>query len=258
MLRDGDFLVVHDLDLAHGTTGRGPAGAISRDAARTLRLVDEHGPTGNGVPLLTDVVELLARYDAPVVLELDLKDDPPWPRERAEELVRLVAPVREKITVGGPVGQNLRALRELDPDLRLGFSPQYELDWTPGERDEPLPRRRGAYGYFDDHPLADRRTASTAEYLRSRVTDLLGLVPGIAEMHVRIEAFERMLDDGFADLADVLHRADALLDLWTLDAGTPDWRQRLARAVEGGADMITTNTPRVIASALREISVASR
>jgi hypothetical protein len=75
-------------------------------------------------------------------------------------------------------------------------------------------------------------------------------VPGIVEMHVRLETFERMQGDGFADLADVLHRADVSLDVWTLDAGTRGWRERLARAVESGADMITTNTPRALGAAL--------
>jgi glycerophosphoryl diester phosphodiesterase len=218
---------------------------------------DAHGPTRHSVPLLSDVVELLARSDAPTVIELDLKDDAPWPRERATELVALVAPVREKVTIGGPAAWNLRTLRELDPGLRLGLSPQYELDWTATGRDEPLPRRRGAYGYFDDHALAERRTIPTTEYLRRRVGDLIALVPGVVEFHIRLETFERMLDDGFAQLADLLHGAGISLDVWTLDGGTPAWRERLARAVAGGADMITTNTPRTLVAALAEMPTVS-
>jgi glycerophosphoryl diester phosphodiesterase len=253
MLSDSDFLVVHDVDLAEGTTGSGLARQTSRDEARLLRLRDETGSSPHPVPLLSDVVELIRRFDAETIFELDLKDDAPWPRERAEELVAVVGPVRRRITVGGPAATNLRALRLLDPDLSLGLSPQYEVDWTRGRRDEPLPRRRGAYGYFDDHPLAERRTLPTAEYLRRRIADILALVPGLDEVHLRLEAFERMHDDGFADIAEVLHRADVSLDVWTLDAGTHTWRERLARAVERGADLVTTNTPRQLAVALTGI-----
>jgi glycerophosphoryl diester phosphodiesterase len=59
-----------------------------------------------------------------------------------------------------------------------------------------------------------------------------------------------MLDDGLDD-ADLLHQAGLLLDVWTLDAETPRWRERLARALAAGADIVTTNTPRALAAACR-------
>jgi hypothetical protein len=39
------------------------------------------------------------------------------------------------------------------------------------------------------------------------------------------------------------------LDVWTLNAGTPDWRGRLERALALGADVITSGTPRELARA---------
>jgi len=46
---------------------------------------------------------------------------------------------------------------------------------------------------------------------------------------------------------------EEVLDVWTLDAGTPRWHERLARAVAAGVDMITTNTPRELAMAGRAL-----
>ena len=88
-----------------------------------------------------------------------------------------------------------------------------------------------------------------AAYLRERVAALLHLVPGIREFHVRLALFEQMEDDGFNVIA-AAHDAGVLVDLWTLDAGTPRWRERLVRALDAGTDILTTNTPRELSRAV--------
>lgn len=77
-------------------------------------------------------------------------------------------------------------------------------------------------------------------------TVLARLVPGAFELHVRLELFERMLADGAA-VAEIAHRHGPRLDVWTLNAGTPRWRERLAGALATGADVITSDTPRALA-----------
>jgi hypothetical protein len=81
-----------------------------------------------------------------------------------------------------------------------------------------------------------------------RLAELLLLVPGLRELHVRLSTFEHMLDDGVTNAADSLHRRGVLLDVWTLDVGTLQWQARLQRALGAGADIITSNTPRVLAA----------
>jgi glycerophosphoryl diester phosphodiesterase len=73
------------------------------------------------------------------------------------------------------------------------------------------------------------------------------------EAHLRLHAFERMLDDGVTHATDLFHRQGLALDVWTLDAGTPRWRERLAPVVAAGVDMVTTNTPRELAAAGRTL-----
>lgn len=181
------------------------------------------------------------------LLEIDAKDETPWPDAAAERLARLVDPVRDRVVVTSPADWNLRRLLRADPTLPIGFDPQYHLDWT---RDrEALSPPRGAYGYLDAHPLARRRALPVAAYLRERLEEVVRLVPGVRELHLRLGFFERLLRDG-VDAVGLLHENGALADVWTLDAGTPRWRERLARAAEAGVDVVTTNTPRELAAAL--------
>ncbi len=42
--------------------------------------------------------------------------------------------------------------------------------------------------------------------------------------------------------------------LWTLNAGTPRWRERLTRALAAGVDVVTSDTPRTLAAAARELA----
>ncbi len=202
---------------------------------------------GAKLPRLREALEIVrSAPDGPTVLMLDAKGDAPWTAAVLMRLLRLIEPVRDRIFIGSPADWNLRRLRDADPALTLAFDPQYYLTWT--ARPEKVPGRTGAYGYQDAHPLALRRTVATAEYLRERFETLTGLVPGARELHLRLGFFEHMLDDGF-DAAAFLHATGTLVDVWTIDAGTRRWRQRVARAIAAGVDIVTTNTPREVAAA---------
>jgi glycerophosphoryl diester phosphodiesterase len=202
---------------------------------------------GAKLPRLRDALEIVrSAPDGPTVLMLDAKGDAPWPATVVTRLLRVIEPVRNRIFVGSPADWNLRRLRDADRSLTLAFDPQYYLTW--GSKTEKLPGRVGAYGYQDTHPLAIRRTGPTEDYLRERFEMLVALVPDAREVHLRLGFFERMLDDGF-DAANFLHDAGKLVDVWTIDAGTRRWRERVARAIAAGVDIVTTNTPRKLAAA---------
>lgn len=196
---------------------------------------------------LRDVLAVARDAPGPTLLEVDAKDLLPWPPAAAARLARLVDPVRDRVVVTSPADWNLRRLLRADSGIAVGFDPQFHLDWT---RDrEALSPPRGAYGYLDAHPLSRRRAMPPADYLRERLEEVVRLVPGVRELHLRLAFFERMLRDGLDDAVAVLHAAGALADVWTLDAGTPRWRERLAHAIDAGVDVVTTNTPRELAAA---------
>jgi glycerophosphoryl diester phosphodiesterase len=252
MLADEDFLVVHDLKLAGPTDGDGRADETSRSAAERLHLVHHGAPSKTRPAVLSEVVATIAAEPYPTLLELDLKDLKPWPWPRVEELATLLQPIRERVTFGGGADWNLRRLHQVDPLLRMGFTISNYLDWLPADREiGALPGVRGAYGYLDAHPLGRARLGPTSDYLRDRLGAIVRLVPDTRDVHIRLLAVERMHADGLTDLADWLHNQGMLLDVWTLNAGTPGWQERLTGALAAGADVITTETPRELADAAR-------
>jgi glycerophosphoryl diester phosphodiesterase len=254
ILKDADFLVVHDVDLARATDGEGRVDQTSASQAVRLHLAEDGARTSAHPALLSDVVAAVAHEPYPTRLELDLKDWKPWPWRRVEELASMLQPIKTRITFGGGADWNLRRLRQVDPTMPMGFTITNYLDWLPESQDigtDP-PGVRGAYGYLDAHPLARVRLEPTVDYLRDRILTLARLVPGARDIHVRLLAVEHMLQDGLTDLADLLHAEGMLLDVWTLNAGTPGWRGRLAGALAAGADVITTETPHELARAAED------
>jgi glycerophosphoryl diester phosphodiesterase len=251
-LADGDFLVVHDLDLASQTSGSGLASDCRRDAARRLRIKDRDGLlTQTRVPLLSEVVALLLEYPG-TKLQVDLKDERPYHNEEPIlRLARLLKPAEGQAIVSSMADWQLRRLQKFAPWLEVGFDPGFYLAWWPPEYVDPSlpPHRIGAYGYLDDHPLADARTWSSSRYLADRAETLLRLVPGITTLYVYHGVLAKSLDDGF-NWAEACRDAGVALDAWTMDIGRPGMEERVRRLDQAGVDLVTTNTPREIAALL--------
>jgi hypothetical protein len=98
-----------------------------------------------------------------------------------ERLVTEIQPIKDRGRVTSVADWALRRLRALDADLPLGFDPLLYLDVSPHQAEEHGPAvppcRTGAYGYWDDHPLATRRWGKTANYLAARAEALWAQVP---------------------------------------------------------------------------------
>jgi glycerophosphoryl diester phosphodiesterase len=256
LLRDADFLVTHDTQLDCATTGSGPVREATRTDVAGLQTRWRSKVWAERPPLLSEVVALMQSQPSPMLLELDVKDEPPWAWQRVEELARLVEPARERVIFGGCADWNLRRLVKVDPAVQVGFTPNFYLDWVPADVEpDELPGIRGAYGYLDRHPLARERQGSTADYLWDRLGALARLVPGARELHLRLSLFERMLADGLSDVTTRLHDTGLQVDVWTLDAGTPDWKVRLERAVAAGVDVVTSNTAQKLAAVYQKPDV---
>jgi len=243
LLRDGEFVVFHDDRFDRVTDARGLVRETSAADATRARFKDGSHPL-----LFAEAVALIAARDYPRRIEIDLKDLAPYAWPQAEALVRSVQPIKARAHFSCPADWNLRRLLGLDGTLEVSLNPHSYID----TEDEPgLRLPMGAYGYRDAHPLAKRRLTTTAEYLRDRFGGIMRLVPGASEAHLRLAMFERMLDDGIADAAEIFHALGIKVDVWTLDADTPRWRERFARLVDAGVDIVTTNTARSLATAGR-------
>jgi glycerophosphoryl diester phosphodiesterase len=220
MLRDQDFLVVHDLDLSHATDGLGYVDESDCLSASRLHLRQrDGGVSAECAPLLSQVAAAVAEQAYPTLLELDLKDWKPWPWRRVEELARLVEPIKQRVTFGGDTDTNLRRLLVVDPELRVGYTLPDYTKWRPAA-----------------FPQTERRFEA-----------LLEMVPGARELHVHLEDAVALEQDGLVDVSRRIHARGMLFDAWTINAGTPRWRERLNAALRLGADIITTETPRELA-----------
>jgi hypothetical protein len=182
-------------------------------------------------------------------------------------LLQMVASVKRKVRVTSVADWALRRLRALDADLELGFDPLLYLEAEepdeellvdsdpslPNKVEEPAepvpPFRMGAYGYWDDHPLATRRWGTLAEYLAARAEALLAQVPPNGAWYIRASLLSRVLDDGF-DWIAYLHARSALVDAWTLDVDKTGHLELARRLVSAGVDRITTNNAPRLAAAL--------
>ena len=243
LLRDGEMVVFHDDRLDRVTDAQGLVRDATAAQATGARFKDGTHPL-----LFSEAIALLAAHEFPRRVELDLKDLEPYTRPQAEALARAVQPIKGRIHFSCPADWNLRRLLAVDPTLPVSLNPHSYID-TEDDPDARLPI--GAYGYRDAHPLARRRLSTTSEYLRDRLGGIMRLVPGVVEAHVRVGMFEQMLDDGIADAPGIFHDLGMKVDVWTLDADTPHWRERLARLMDAGVDIVTTNTARAIAGAGR-------
>lgn len=216
-------------------------------------VVSHDEPSTTPMPHLETIVELLQAVPGPTLVELDAKDVEPWPRDAVVRLAHVLRPARARVVVAGSADANLRLLCDVDREISLGFNPSHHLDWAPPGQEEPGSPPRGRGGYADAQPPGPGDPLD--DHLRARFRSLLGLVPRACEVHLRLTAFERLLADGVHEVVDLVHEAGMILDVWTLNAGTPRWRERLALAVSQGVDIVTTDTGPVLGAELRQMTI---
>jgi glycerophosphoryl diester phosphodiesterase len=251
LLADGQFALLHGPTLERETTGSGPVAALTSDQVSALNYVRAGEATSVPVGLLPEALDLLERYPGTAELQLDLKPDVYSSDTVLSALVTNLQPVKERVRVTSPSDWALRRLHALDPGLALGFDPLLYLEIDYGEYSDPAvpPFRRGAYGYWDDHPLAMRRWGSAAQYLALRAEALWIQAPPGATWYIDANLLAQSLDDGFDWIAE-LHSRGVEVDAWTLDASKPGHIAVARRMAAAGIDRITTNNAPALSQAL--------
>ena len=242
LLADGEFALLHGPTLERETTGSGPIAALTSEQVRALHHVRRGEITGVGIGLLPEALDLLRQYPGTAELQLDLKPDVYSSDAVLSRLVASLQPVMDRVRVTSPSDWALRRLHALDPGLALGFDPLLYLEIDYGEDSDPAvpPFRRGAYGYWDDHPLSTRRWGTAADYLAARADALWIQAPPGAVWYIDAGLLAQALDDGF-DWIAYLHDRGVEVDAWTLDAHRPARAALARRLAAQGVDRITTN-----------------
>jgi glycerophosphoryl diester phosphodiesterase len=239
-LTDDTMVIFHDSELQHETTGHGRVDALDASAARAIRYT-RHPDTE--LCFLEEIVEEMRGSDT--ILQVDLKLMRPMSPRRTERIVEALRSIDEHVLIGSQAHWNVRNLRErgfriaLDPTLHWHFAVARPMEMTP--------RRLGVHGLWDDAPLAHILHATAEEYVSSRVTDLVEMVPGVAEWMVDIATIRHLGTLG-CNLGDVLGERGIELAAWTLrDRGEAETGDVLREMLEHGATTIIADDPTVIA-----------
>jgi len=250
-LADGRFALLHGPLLEGDTTGRGLVSQHTAAEISNLYYTRQGTVTAEPVGLLEQALELVGRRPHPVELQLDLKPYVHLNDEVLSRLLKTLQPVKDRVRVTSPADWTLRRLRALDADLPLGFDPLLYLDVGPQKEREPMvpPFRMGAFGYWDDHPLASWRWGEPADYLAARAEVLWVQAPAGAIWYMAAPLLARSLDDGF-DWIAYLHAQGAEVDAWTLDADRPEHVSLARRLMAAGVDRFTTNNAPELAARL--------
>jgi len=239
----GDYLLVHDETLERETTGTGPVAACTPASVKNLRLRGwDEAPA-----LLSDVAGILAAHRRPLKVQVDFKDQRPLPTNEVQLFLRAIEPLRANANLSVVVGclgdWNLRTMRRLDSRLALGLDFLLYLDAPIPDEFPRLPMRVNVYGYLDDHPLGYLSLTPVRDYLQDRIESLCRLVPGAAEVYLRLDFIMQAVGDGINPV-DVVRRAlgPVLIDGWTLNADHPQTPEMLRALNVAGVDQITTDT----------------
>ncbi|MCA1554724.1 MAG: hypothetical protein LC737_10130, partial [Chloroflexi bacterium] len=254
-LADADYLLVHDDWLESETSGTGAVANCTTADARALRFKQREAITDYRVPVLSEVVPLFQGHAGISLLQLDFKNEHPLADdEPLHRLVNLIEPLGERVIVSTGADWQLRKLRRLAAWLMLGFDVMHYVDWQPAHQPrqpQALPRTLGAYGYYDDHPLASKRVWSVPDYLLDVCESLIGRVPDVSAFYVEHTLLAQSLADGF-NWAEPLHARGIKLDAWTMDVTSPTELKTAKRLHAAGVDMFTTNTPKALADLLAD------
>lgn len=248
-LKGGNFALLHDPQLDHVCKSQGMAYEKSADEiSGMVYLPSENYDGGSCLGTLTQAVNLLRKQNGNSNLQLDLKPYSFLSNEVLKDLMKIIAPVKERVLVSSVADWAIRSLHRLDSQLALGFDPLLYMD-VPGISLRPEgvpPFRKGAYGYLDEHPLSIQRWGSDYDYFKKRAEALFVQTPKQATWYLNAELLNGALNAGF-DWITFLHNRDCKVDAWTLDVDRAELAQKLSLS---GIDYLTTNQAQLMTETL--------
>ncbi|GAC57974.1 hypothetical protein GOHSU_28_00290 [Gordonia hirsuta DSM 44140 = NBRC 16056] len=223
--RDRGFVVLHDRNLAPGTTGRGQVHRASAHKLRALRLRSADGRAGNDpVLLLDDLAGLLDSMELPPTasLQLDFKEDARALDGRCiASFAAAVAPFASHAILSCGDAEAVRVLTDAVPGLAVGYDPCH----------------RGAA----DALLASRDFAGFVEAACTAS-------PRASMIYLEIRLILAADDDG-VDLIGAFHDSGRRVDAYTFAGpANPGWRPVIDRLLELGVDQITVDDPDGVAA----------
>jgi len=245
-LADEDYLLVHDSVLESETDGVGTVGLTRSSDTRHLKIKRYNQLTASSVPTLKQIVALFTEFPNRTRLQCDFKNIIPFHSEEPyRRLVDILEPLGDRVIVSTGADWQLRRLRMLAPWLDLGFDIGNRLDYRPfGQLYDPRfpPWKGGAYGYWDDDPIAAIPMWTIPDYLRDRCEVFARGVERLSTFYISHKLLVHSLEQGF-NWAEALHGYGIKLDAWTMDSTNSEAVKNAKILFEAGVDQFTSNTP---------------
>ena len=224
---DHGMAVLHDhLEIAHETTGQGPARDHSAAALRNLRLRGNDGaPIPDHVMLLEDLCALLAATPPhpDAVLQLDYKEGQgPLDAAIIATFARSVAPVARTMILSSGEADSVRLLTDATPGLHVGYDPCH------GEAVAAL-ENSGDFAGF--------------------VAEALAASPRAEMIYLAYPIVLAAADAGF-DIVGAFQSAARRVDAYTIKTADEVTRPTVERLLGLRVDQITTDDPEGLAALL--------
>jgi len=220
---DEHWVCLHDATLEAETTGKGPVAGTSRRVIEGLRQRHQDGSPLDTPPLFLDeLLNQLARSPTGSRVQLDLKFDARSLTGLADaRFGALVAPLANRVDIGGHDWQAVSQLAGLAPGSRPGFDPLELL----ADLDDPALEDHSTALAFADAMLASAPTAAML-YLWH------GLITRAAAAGV--------------DLVGIAHAHGREVDCWTIDPDLDGLEPLVRHLFATGCDQLTTNAPEAL------------
>lgn len=226
---DGHAFCLHDRTLDRETTGEGPANAATREQVAGLRQRNAVGGALGSAPLFLDEVVAMVRAQnvtTSALVQLDVKT-------RASALS---APPLERF--GETLGNSAQCF----------IASAYE--WATIEH--LVAAAPGLHAGFDPLAFYPRSFALRADEFHALGARTLVTAPGAAIYYLEWRLVLAALDVG-VNLIAAVQQHGAAVDVWTIDADTPNVRDVLQRVIAAGGNQITSNEPELLQQMIAEI-----
>ena len=247
-LADDTIAIFHDSELDHETSSAGPISAQTRVSLPGVR---HRLSPGTGISTLDQVVELVAGSTS--LLQVDLKPLSLLPDRQLALLEQSLEPLGDQVIVGSQGHWNLRRLRRVP----VAFDPWLQLRFEPGRLSTAnAPHTLGLHGLWDDSPLAVSPFFGPADYIETRIDDIVSLLPRATEWMVDIPTIIHMASLEFS-LGEALGQRGISLAAWTLTEASGDAATILAQLFRTGATTVITDIPVAAAAAAARIGTAA-
>ncbi len=240
----GDFLLFHDETLDVKTNRRGLVFSLGQSEKGNLWYLNKHREKINRVAHLSELIPLINEYSTIKEFQLDLKThvSAPLTEEILQNLLRIIIPVKHRVRISSCADWAVRKLHNLDSEVKLGFDPQFFIDFGKEESNSFPPYRKTRFSYQDDHPIALYNWEDPKEYLSMRAESLWLLGAGADVWYLRFAFLKKCIADGF-NWIEFLHHKGAQVCTWTLNIKDEGDKQITDEILTLNPDRISTDTP---------------